>query len=972
MSELIAEARVLVVPDTTTFRALLTAELKAITKAVPPVPVQVVPTTTGRIDTTGIVSDSDKIANSIRGSDDAMKKFDNSAKNAGKTLAQAGRGAGAASLSFLGLRGATLAAGGGFLSGAAAIAVFAKSVGSFASFETELNTFRVTADATGAEMAQISDTAKQLGADLTLPGVTAQDAAEGLAQLSRAGLDVQDSVDGIRGVLQLATAAAIDNETAVLLVAGALNAFKLAGTDAERVADLLAASSKESQGSIEDMGLALQQAAAASAQAGISVEDTIAILTQLGRAGLRGSDAGTSLRTAILRIINPSKQAKEALEGLGVQLRDLDGNIRPEAFGEIASQAAKLGPALRDQTIALIGGQDAFRAISILGREGADGLNEMRDATQEAGVAAELAAARTQGLAGSTENLKNQFQTLGLSIGEASAGPLKTFVNSLAQSVSGINSVIGFLGNLGAQTPRAEQSISELADEFARLNEEAGGSGSHDEAVRRIEELGKAASIAVLEYADLTKEAGEANAAVARGTEKGFVSKAAMNEMERLNDELREAQSEGVAATDVIEGFKSSMDAAGGAAEGLRRRLDESFDRLAPSLQQPTAPTAQRRRVGTLQGQVDLAQSRGDIAEVERVQEQILANAIKAERNGIRKSVEARQKLFNERVAAEASLNATRRQLSDQQASDAREAATAADRAVLDRAQGIRTTQENALARAEQTKGLADDIRETKSLRALLLQQIGNIRAQVADVGARRAAVQALISARIALAGDLTRLRAAQKAEREANEQAAREERTENLALRTQIAEARGNDSAVIQRVNAQIADAKKAVTRAKAGTQEWLKATLAYEELRKKRRELLKQVEGEGGGTTAFDLLTEAAQRFTGGNLIGAAQPFAGPTEFTADISQFLRRNATTTTTGGLPSKVQQNFQGFEGGIDRLVTALEANTAALTGGELGPPVRKGKRPPVSGAIDRNDRRWRDSAQARETIEGAG
>src|SRR5262249_46831754 len=162
-----------------------------------------------------------------------------------------------------------------------------------------LAVFQATTQATAEELRNVSDAAKALGRDLTLPGVTAIDAAQAMTELAKAGLSVQDSIAGARGVLQLAKAAAIDNAQATELAASALNAFGLAGDQASHVADVLANAANEAQGSIVDVGIAFQQAAAIGHQVGLSFEDTTAFITELARAGLTGSDAGTSLRTAL-------------------------------------------------------------------------------------------------------------------------------------------------------------------------------------------------------------------------------------------------------------------------------------------------------------------------------------------------------------------------------------------------------------------------------------------------------------------------------------------------------------------------------------------------------------------------------------------------------------------------------------------------------------------------------------------------
>ena len=107
------------------------------------------------------------------------------------------------------------------------------------------------------------------------------------------------------------------------------------------MADLFAGAANESQGNISDMGIALRQASAAAAGLGLSVEDTITLLTQLSRAGLTASDAGTSLRTGLLRLIQNLPKVNEEVAKLGINFRDAAGNIRPEFFEEVGTGAAQ-------------------------------------------------------------------------------------------------------------------------------------------------------------------------------------------------------------------------------------------------------------------------------------------------------------------------------------------------------------------------------------------------------------------------------------------------------------------------------------------------------------------------------------------------------------------------------------------------------------------------------------------------------
>lgn len=366
-----------------------------------------------------------------------------SSQKAASQQAFAARGAASSGLSLLGIRGATLAANAGFLAGAAAFAIFAKSVGSAAKLETELNVFRLTADATATEMERVRQVAIQLGADITLPAVSAGDAASAFTSLAKAGLAVEDSVDGARGVLQLATAAQIENAEATELVASALNSFSLNGDEATHVADLLTGAANAAQGSITDMGIALQQSSAVARQAGLSLEDTVAFITLLAKNGIRGSDAGTSLRTSLLRLIAPTEDAAKQLAALNISLLDVTtGAIRPEVFAELATALERLGTTARNQVLRKIFGQDAIRAAVIFGREGTKGLNDVREATNQAGLAAELAAARTAGFAGKIEALRNSLATLGTNLGGIAIGPMGLFADGIATIVADMNAFV--------------------------------------------------------------------------------------------------------------------------------------------------------------------------------------------------------------------------------------------------------------------------------------------------------------------------------------------------------------------------------------------------------------------------------------------------------------------------------------------------------------------------------------------------
>lgn len=386
----------------------------------------------------------------------------------------------AQSAQLVGLRGAALSANVAFIATAASVIGFAASLVQFARFQSTLNVFRVTASATADQMKVVREQAEALGRDITLPGVGAQDAAESMTELSKAGLSVQDSLNGARGVLQLATAAAIDNAQATELAASALNAFGLSGDQAVHVADVLTNAANDAQGSIVDMGIALQQSAAVSRQAGLSLEQTVAALTLLARSGLRGSDAGTSLRTALIRLINPTAKAAREIDKLGLHVRTATGAINLDVFDEFARKTRNLTAAQRDQSLAIIFGQDAIRAAAILAREGSSALDAETASVNKSGSAAKLAGARMAGLSGDVENLKNQMAATGLIVGNLAskiAGPLvrglTNFFVSMQKIASTIDAIAEGTGRFlnGEQFQVAGASLHDLTKEALKFQE---------------------------------------------------------------------------------------------------------------------------------------------------------------------------------------------------------------------------------------------------------------------------------------------------------------------------------------------------------------------------------------------------------------------------------------------------------------------------------------------------------------------
>ncbi len=323
-------------------------------------------------------------------------------------------------------------------------------------YEQSMNVLQSTTSATDAEMQAVKETAKALGADLTLPATSAASAGDAMLYLTQQGLSLTDAMAAAKGTLQLAAAGMVDEKEAAVTTATALNQFGLAGTDAVRVADLLAASVSASGSSVSQTGQAVQQAGTSFASAHIPLEDFLTLVNEMSKAGIKGSDAGTSLKTMMQRLEAPTSTAAIAMDKLGISVYDAQGTMRPmrDLIGQFSKSLGGLTQKERDRAVVAIFGADAQRAANIVLAGGTDAYDKMRGAVVRQGAASELAGAQMKGLNGAVAGLGSQLETLALEALEPllpmMAGTV-TEAAKLAGSFVGqvgpaVQSVIGFFG----------------------------------------------------------------------------------------------------------------------------------------------------------------------------------------------------------------------------------------------------------------------------------------------------------------------------------------------------------------------------------------------------------------------------------------------------------------------------------------------------------------------------------------------
>lgn len=350
-------------------------------------------------------------------------------------LAGMGSSMGGAISTAVGIGIAQLAGGAIKLAGGA----ITGAIGQASTFEQTLAMLGAVTGATSGQLGRLSDTAIQLGADTTLPGTSAVQAAQGMMELAKAGLSVDASIAAARGTIQLARAANISEAEAATIAANALNAYGLQGNQAGMVSDLLAASANASSGSIQDMAFALRMSSAVASNAGVSIQDTVTAISLLANAGLQGSDAGTSLKTMLISLQSPSKEAAGTLKDLGIRVYDNKGqmNSLQSILGQLQGATGKLTQEQKAHALQTIFGTDAIRAANILLKAGTAGFTEMSAAVNKSGAAADLASAQNAGMAGAVDALKSTVETLGLTFAKPLLEPLTRALRQFTDWIGG-------------------------------------------------------------------------------------------------------------------------------------------------------------------------------------------------------------------------------------------------------------------------------------------------------------------------------------------------------------------------------------------------------------------------------------------------------------------------------------------------------------------------------------------------------
>lgn len=302
-------------------------------------------------------------------------------------------------------------------------------------FDSAMSGVKAISGATGEEFDALRAKAIELGGSTAF---SANEVAEAMTEMAKAGWDSQQIIAGMGGVLDAAAASGESLGTVSTIVADAITGFGMEAAESTRVADLLTQAANAGTIGINDLGESFKYIAPVAGSMGLSIEDVTTALSAMSMSGIKGSQAGTSLRGVLTRMVKPTDQVAAAMDELGIVLTNSDGTFK--SLDQILSEMRGSFSGLTDE-------QKTYYAATLAGQEGMSGLLSLLNMSQEeydeiaasmdnaGGVAKETAEVMRDNLAADVEELGGSLESLAITLAEHIIPHLRTFVQWLTELV---------------------------------------------------------------------------------------------------------------------------------------------------------------------------------------------------------------------------------------------------------------------------------------------------------------------------------------------------------------------------------------------------------------------------------------------------------------------------------------------------------------------------------------------------------
>ena len=201
----------------------------------------------------------------------------------------------------------------------------AAAVKTTADFDKSMSNVQAISGATGEDFDALRSKAREMGATTKF---SASDAADAMSYMAMAGWKTNDMLDGISGIMNLAAASGEDLASTSDIVTDALTAFGMSASDSGHLADVMAAASSNANTNVSMLGESFKYVAPLAGAMKYSAEDVSVALGLMANSGIKASQGGTSLRTVLTNMLNPTDEMASAMDALGISLTNPDGSMK--------------------------------------------------------------------------------------------------------------------------------------------------------------------------------------------------------------------------------------------------------------------------------------------------------------------------------------------------------------------------------------------------------------------------------------------------------------------------------------------------------------------------------------------------------------------------------------------------------------------------------------------------------------------
>lgn len=322
-------------------------------------------------------------------------------------------------------------------------------------FEQSIAKLGAITQSSKSEMDKLSKSAKELGRTTQFG---ASEAAGAMTFLGMAGFKTNQILDATPGMLNLAQATGSELGTTADIASNILSGFKIEASDMSRVGDILAKATTTSNANLMELGDTMKYVAPAASAAGASIEEVTAMAGRLADAGIKGSAAGTALRSAYLRLVKPPGEAQKAIDQLGITIVNTNGQMRamPDILKDIWSSTKDLGKAESLGLITQMFGTEASSAMVVLtDLAGSGAIGKYSKALHEStGISKKMAIQMGETTQGSLKRLGSAMEGMAITIGSL-----------LLPTIAGLSEGLGWVFS----------KLSLLAEEFPLVTKFAVG-----------------------------------------------------------------------------------------------------------------------------------------------------------------------------------------------------------------------------------------------------------------------------------------------------------------------------------------------------------------------------------------------------------------------------------------------------------------------------------------------------------------